>query len=48
MLKTKVYEITKDGVVEHEMYTVDAREAVKNDPERWTLEKPAKGGAKKD
>lgn len=42
MLKTKCYETLEDGkVVEHDMYVVDAREAVINDPDRWSLTPPA-------
>lgn len=41
MQKTKIYEKTdKDGVVEHELATVDANEAIKNDPERYSFSDP--------
>lgn len=39
-MKTKVYEKTENGVVEHSLFWVDAREACRNDPQRWSLSEP--------
>lgn len=44
MAKVKVYESVDGKVNEVELEQVDAREAVQNDPDRWSWSKP---GAKK-
>jgi len=38
--KVIAYEKTEKGVVEHQMWMVDAREACRNDPKRWSLAEP--------
>lgn len=44
MAKVKIYESVDGKVNEVDLEQVDAREAVQNDPERWSFSKP---GAKK-
>lgn len=39
-MKVTAYEKTDKGVVEHQLYMVDAREACRNDPQRWSLAEP--------
>lgn len=41
--KVKAYHTTDDGVVEVDLYQVDADEAVRKHPEEWSL-RPPKGG----